>query len=831
MVPRFNNLRRRPAPAALFAGSLLGLTLTLAGGAAAAPDLVVSGVDLSGVTYTCPESAASGTVQATVENAGDVSTGAGYRVRFFEDRNGNAAYDAGTDLNFGEAVLPPLGAGSQTVASLAVNATVTFAKNLVHAFADSRNVIVEGNEFNNVLDSGTSCGYQPGQGAFDPVFEWVWDASDADPGTNVLMTPSVIDLDGDGVPEVVFGSTASFGGGYVEVGVLRAIHGSNGTEMFTVTDPGLYLNVASSIATGDIDGDGLPEILAVAADAIHLFAFENDGTYKWTSDEIEPCNWGAPAVADMDLDGVPEIVLGRQVLNNDGTLRWTGAGGRAMVVLDSPLALAADVDLDGLPNVVAGYTVYGADGSTLYENAGLMDGANAVANFDGDPEAEIVLVSNGFVWLLEHDTTVKWGPVEMPGAGGGPPTVADYDGDGQPEIGVAGYSTYTVFDGDGTILWSSPTQDGSSFTTGSSVFDFDGDGSAEVIYRDELNLRIYRGLDGAVLYEVPMSSCTWHEYVLVADVDADGNAEIVAVANENCGLGTQHGIYVIGDAADTWVSTRKVWNQYTYHITNVNDDGTIPQFEEVNWLSPPGQPYNNYRQNTLPGAMPLAAPNVTASRLHVDLSGCPDAIGLVARIGNGGANVATAPVGVAFYDGDPNGGGTLLGVANTSVHLLPGQYEDVTLLVAPSLSGTRTICVTADDSGAGAGALSECDEEDNTCCADLVLGPCDPAGLDDGIANGGDGRARVLSVAPNPARAEVALRVSLPAEGPAAISIFDETGRIVRTAALPGAGAGLRTFTWDLRDQGGAPVGAGVYAYRIETAQGARLNGKVIVLR
>jgi hypothetical protein len=263
----------------------------------------------------------------------------------------------------------------------------------------------------------------------------------------------------------------------------------------------------------------------------------------------------------------------------------------------------------------------------------------------------------------------------------------------------------------------------------------------------------------------------------------------------------------------------------------VNDDGTIPQFEEVNWLSPPGQPYNNYRQNTLPGSMPLASPNLTASRLHEDLSGCPDAIGLVARIGNGGANVAAAPVGVAFYDGDPNGGGTLLGVATTSVNLLPGRYEDVTLLVSPSLGGTHTICVTADDGGAGVGALSECDEGDNMCCADLTLGPCDPAGVDDELPGGRNRLARIVSVAPNPARTEVAIRFILPLEGAVAISIFDEAGRIVRTAAVPGGGPGLQTFTWDLRDQSGASVGAGVYAYRIETTQGARLNGKVIVLR
>ena len=48
---------------------------------------------------------------------------------------------------------------------------------------------------------------------------------------------------------------------------------------------------------------------------------------------------------------------------------------------------------------------------------------------------------------------------------------------------------------------------------------------------------------------------------------------------------------------DRWVRTRPIWNQHTYHITNINDDGTIPAVEDDNWLSPAGDPFNNYRQN------------------------------------------------------------------------------------------------------------------------------------------------------------------------------------------------------------------------------------------
>lgn len=190
----------------------------------------------------------------------------------------------------------------------------------------------------------------------------------------------------------------------------NAPNGATGAELFTVTDQANQISTTASVATGDIDHDGRPEIIASDSSGVRLIAFEHDGTFKWRSPNLEFVYWGAPALADLDQDGTPEIILGRQVLNANGTIKWAAA-----------------------------------------------------------------------------------------------------------------------------------TQDSKSNRTGSSVFDFDGDGSAEVVYRDELYLRVYRGLDGAALFQVPMSSCTWHEYVLVADVDADGNAEIVSVANNSCGFGPQRG--------------------------------------------------------------------------------------------------------------------------------------------------------------------------------------------------------------------------------------------------------------------------------------------------
>jgi hypothetical protein len=208
---------------------------------------------------------------------------------------------------------------------------VQFVGSPVHAFVDSDNAVTESDETNNYGSSAPACVFTPSTLPFSPVKEWGWETSSVLPDYhNVMMTPVVADLDGDGAPEVLF--TSFLGGNYGSDGILRAVSGADGREAFSVTDTAHRLTPSASLAVGDIDRDGLPEI--VACQPSRLIAFEHDGTFKWqnpTSPVFEGCGWGGPALADLDGDGSPEIVVGRQVFNASGTLRWTGTGGRSGV--------------------------------------------------------------------------------------------------------------------------------------------------------------------------------------------------------------------------------------------------------------------------------------------------------------------------------------------------------------------------------------------------------------------------------------------------------------------------------------------------------------------
>jgi hypothetical protein len=279
------------------------------------------------------------------------------------------------------------------------------------------------------------------------------------------------------------------------------------------------------------------------------------------------------------------------------------------------------------------------------------------------------------------------------------------------------YATTTI-----DVVWSQVNHDLSSSVTGSSVFDFEGDGKAEVIYNDEQFFRIFDGTTGTVLTEIANHSHTRLEMPIIADVDNDGNAEIVFI--ENASGGTSQGIRIYADANDTWVPTRRIWNQHAYHVTHVNELGQVQQNEPPNWLEPSDATasgvMNNFRQN-LPDFDVFAAPDLTVA-LSFDKSMCPSTLGLVAQVCNDGALVVGAGAPVTFWN---NANMTQIVCANapiaTTLPLSPGQCQNLKCELADPPVEPATIDVRAcvDNGGYGCdeppamGGNNECHEDNN----------------------------------------------------------------------------------------------------------------------
>jgi len=296
-----------------------------------------------------------------------------------------------------------------------------------------------------------TCLNEPVIGTFNPVVEWQWNSNEAWSGyAQVMMTPVVGNLtddNGDGrvddrdTPDIAF--TSFDGSSYGSVGALNVISGDGtGTHWSTMASSEHQWLGSNGVAIGDLEGDGQPEVCVAGSTAAVICLNGQDGSLKWAAG-TELGSHRAPAIADMDGDGLAEVILGRQIFSFDGQLIGLGEYGTGW-----SFSFAADMDGDGVLEVVAGNAVYEMDGTTVWYDGG-VDGMPAVGDFNGDGGPEVVRVASGTVILSARDGTTLW-QVDIPGDGnGGPPTVADFDGDGEPEVGVAALSYYTVFETDG----------------------------------------------------------------------------------------------------------------------------------------------------------------------------------------------------------------------------------------------------------------------------------------------------------------------------------------------------------------------------------------------
>jgi hypothetical protein len=190
----------------------------------------------------------------------------------------------------------------------------------------------------------------------------------------------------------------------------------------------------AGVSSGDLNDDGTPEIIACSYWAIHVFDIKGNYLPGWPfvlEQDVRGISYSNPVIADIDEDGLNEIVLGTvneqpqtdagavYVLNGDGTL----VNGWPQYVLNwifSPVVVA-DLDQDGHLDIVVGDNVlspYPDDYLMAYDKDGnflpgfprgelpAMTAQPSVADIDGDMDYEILYDNNMYenpYQIFHHD--------------------------------------------------------------------------------------------------------------------------------------------------------------------------------------------------------------------------------------------------------------------------------------------------------------------------------------------------------------------------------------------------------------------------------------------
>ena len=327
---------------------------------------------------------------------------------------------------------------------------------------------------------------------------------------NFPQSVAIGDLNGDGRPDLVvaneFSATIS-----ILLGDATRPGGFAPAINLAVTSP-------SSVAIGDLNGDGRPDLVAVSSVTPGTVSiFLNDPS-------ITPFGFGAPvvfpvgdepikvAIGDLNGDGKLDLVVTNFRSNSVSILLGTGSGGflppANFPVGTGPESVAiGDLNGDGRPDLAVAYPF-----------------SNTVSIWRGNGDG-----------TFAAPTTLAVG-IEPRGI-----AIGDFTGDNKPDLVVANIGSNTVSllvgTGDGTTF-SLPINFPAGVRPASvAIGDFNGDNIPDVVVANTdilggtVSVLLGTGLPGARAFSAPLSFAvtTNPRFAAIGDLNGDGKPDLAVV--------------------------------------------------------------------------------------------------------------------------------------------------------------------------------------------------------------------------------------------------------------------------------------------------------------
>ncbi|MCU0498013.1 MAG: FG-GAP-like repeat-containing protein [Anaerolineae bacterium] len=264
----------------------------------------------------------------------------------------------------------------------------------------------------------------------------------------VNRPPSLIDLNNDGIDEIFVTGDQFWLYGYSATGAPLPgwpVNSSQGVQD------------RSTFSTADLDGDGDLELVTASAFSAgnnRLFAYHHTGAlvsgFPVAANSLGYAQY--TAIGDVDGDGQLEIVTPRQIFSANGTLErnltLTGEGSYV-----SGMPALADLDGDQVPEIIvqSDTRIHVLNGSTgtaypgfpvSFSDTWFGSSAPVVGDIDGDLRPDIVITTKvagsctgGAVRAYNRNGQVLAGfPIALNLNDGTVPVIADLDLDGRNEI-------------------------------------------------------------------------------------------------------------------------------------------------------------------------------------------------------------------------------------------------------------------------------------------------------------------------------------------------------------------------------------------------------------
>ena len=367
--------------------------------------------------------------------------------------------------------------------------------------------------------------------------EWIYDTE-----APILSSLKSGDIDGNGIKEIVISTYDTTAGNQYGAGLIYIIK-MDGTDLHGWPLRMVGAPIPATVSIGDINGNDSIEIAVGSWNKLYVYDYEGNMLPGF------PKNYGTSQAAtlfDLDRDGNLEIIYPSSnknlyIFKYDGSF------------------------LSGWPQ-------------TLPE----MPGSPAVADIDNDEEYEIVtgtfegpVSSDPFkLYAWETDGTIINGfPVDLSGVIKSTPAIGDLDNDGTKEIIVISYDdtnddSLYVFNAAGILNPNFPVGVRYARLSSPALGDIDGDGDLEIVVGGLDGTEILYAFhhDGSVVQNFPVllnhpgSSFNVNSSPVICDIDGDTTTvEMVVKTND----------YIFAIHQDT-----SLVSGFPYFIDDENQSGT-----------------------------------------------------------------------------------------------------------------------------------------------------------------------------------------------------------------------------------------------------------------